>query len=183
MLEIEKRGPPRLQNDDDAKDAARKSIAQNGMAEWRQCVLLKNPKLEVQSPILVQERGDEEGGPPRQTYIVPYGIKDDYNERGTPFTRLCILLDRETGEFEEVVVFGTPVTYLSKQEALNIVALALHLPPADLIDAEAMQIFEPGAITHARSYPFWKIVTGQREYFVDQEGKFYDQLVPRKGGA
>ena len=40
--------------------AAQQSIAANKMAEWPQCVLLKNPQLVLQRPFLVQDRGRRE---------------------------------------------------------------------------------------------------------------------------
>ncbi len=173
---------PTLLDKEKAIEAARQSIAANNMAEWPQCVLLKNPQLVVQHPFLVQDRGDEDSEISKYTWVVPYGIEGDKNEDSVPFARLCILVDGATGEFEEVTVFGKPVPYLAKAKAVEVVATALHLQDLILVTGSEL-MFEPSEITTSRAYPFWKMVVARREYFVDQAGKFYDHISKGKGGS
>jgi hypothetical protein len=166
----------------EAGDAANKIIDETGMREWPQSSLLNNPKVEMQRPFTFQEDADE-GEASTQSYIVPFGIKDEHDKDGTPLTRLCILLDAVTREFEEVTAFGTPVAYLSGDKAIAVVAAALHIPPAQLIVTEVTQMFEPGEISNVRAYPFWKIVVDDRAYYVDQAGKLYSELSAGKAGS
>ena len=170
-------------NRDKAVAKAKEIIEVTGMTEWPQCSLLNNPNVRVQTPFVMQEEAEGDGEALMQTYIVPYGIEGDHDEHGTPLTRMCILLDAITGEFQEVAVFGKPVAYITSDTAIMVVASALRKLPNQLVGAVATPIFEPGEITNVRAYPFWKVVVDGRAYFVDQTGKLYGQLSPSKGGS
>jgi hypothetical protein len=166
-----------------ALEAAREIIKTEGLRELRDCELLNNPKVAAQTPFPVrQERGDAAVRQSTYSYIVPYGIEGDHDKDGTPLTRLCILLDAETREFEEVIAFGKPVAYLSREAAIQVVASALRIPPSQ-VNAEEIPMFKPGQISHVRAYPFWKVVAEEREYYVDQQRKLYSHLSPGKAGS
>jgi hypothetical protein len=83
-----------------------------------------------------------------------------------------------TGAFEEVTTFGKPIRYLPQEEALAIVGSALQRDRKELKDAEVKLMFQPGDITHIRTYPFWRVKMGRLTVYVDQLGKLYGKLLP-----
>jgi len=166
---------------DDAIKAAERAIQENRMFEWPQCAILRNPGITPQPPMLTSEPSEEDGGADTHSFIVPYGLKGEQNISGVPVTRLCILIDAVTGEFEEVATFGKPITYLQREAAIRIVASALRVPEDQVTDASLL--FKSTAITHLRVYPFWWVVVKGRAYYVDQEGKLYNDIPPGKSGS
>jgi len=129
-------------------------------------------------PLLVRE--DAPGGRARRVpyyYIVPFGLAGELSERGFRQVRGAVLLNAYTGALEEISTFGTPITYLREDEALNIVASALRIGRDRLTTAQATLMFAPGDITHIRAYPFWRIRIGRRTLFVDQQGKLYGKFL------
>jgi hypothetical protein len=168
---------------DEAIEAAERAIQENGMREWPQCVILKNPAIIPQPPMLTREPSDEDGDADSHSFIVPYGLKGELSPSGVPITRLCILIDAVTGEFEEVATFGKPITYLQRDAAIGIVASALRIPEDRLQVTDASLMFQSSEITHLRVYPFWRVVVNERVYYVDQEGKLYNDIPPGKSGC
>ena len=65
--------------------------------------------------MLMDEPSEEDGGADSHSYIVPYGLKGEQSPSGIPITRLCIVVDAVTGEFEEVATFGKPIAYLQRE--------------------------------------------------------------------
>jgi hypothetical protein len=108
-------------------------------------------------------------------YIVPFGLP---GEEGAELARVCVLVNAYTGAFEEVTAFGQPLKHLTAQEALGVVAAAMRIAPKRLKVANATLVFQAGDITHVRTYPFWRIETGNRIFYVDQVGKLYGKLLP-----
>jgi hypothetical protein len=39
-------------------------------------------------------------------------------------------------------------------------------------------MFQPGDITHVRTFPFWRVRVGDRTLYVDQLGTLYGKLLP-----
>jgi hypothetical protein len=167
---------------DEAIHAAERAIQENGMREWPQCALLGNSGITPQPPMLMDEPSEEDGSD-SHSYIVPYGLKGEQSPSGIPITRLCIVVDAVTGEFEEVATFGKPIAYLQREAALHIVASALHIPEDQLKVTDASLMFESCEITHLRVYPFWRIVVNKRVYYVDQQGQLYNDMPPGKSGS
>ena len=167
---------------DEAIKAAERAIQQTGMLEWPQCAILRNPGISPQTPMLTRESSDEDGGADTHSFIVPYGLKGEENG-GVPITRLCILIDAVSGEFEEVATFGKPVTYLQREAAIRIVASALRTPENRLQVDDASLMFQSSEITHLRVYPFWRIMVNKHAYYVDQEGKLYNDVPRGKSGS
>jgi hypothetical protein len=168
---------------DAAIKAAERAIQENGMLEWPQCAILRNPGITPQPPMLTSEPSNEDGGADSHSFIVPYGLKGEQTPSGVPITRLCILIDAVTGEFEEVATFGIPITYLQREAAIRIVASALRAPEDQLQVTDASLMFQSSEITHLRVYPFWRVVVNERVYYVDQEGKLYSDIPPGKSGC
>jgi hypothetical protein len=92
--------------------------------------------------------------------------------------RACVLVNAYTGAIEEVTTFGRPIRYLTREDALAMVASALQKNVRELEKVDAGLMFEAGDITHIRSYPFWRVVVGQRTFYVDQLGKLYGKFLP-----
>ena len=135
-------------------------------------------RAEPLEPLLVRE--DAPGGRRARVphyFIVPFGLPDEHTERGSPQVRGAVLVNAYTGALEEITTFGAPVRYMTRGEALDIVASALGLTRERLRQAEATLMFAPGDITHIRAYPFWRIRIGRRSLFVDQLGKLYGKFL------
>lgn len=177
------RSPNTFLTPDAAIKAAESAIQENGMLEWPQCAILRNPGTTPQPPMLTSEPSNEDGGADSHSFIVPYGLKGEQAPSGVPITRLCILIDAVTGEFEEVATFGMPITYLQREAAIRIVASALRAPEDQLQVTDASLMFQSSEITHLRVYPFWRVVVNERVYYVDQEGKLYNDIPPGKSGC
>jgi len=92
------------------------------------------------------------------------------------------LVDAYTGEFEEMTAFDKPVVYLTNQNAVNVVAVALNVQVAELQDAVVTRMFQSSEISHVRAYPFWRVTVKDRSYYVDQKGKLYGSLLPGRPG-
>ena len=162
-----------------AIEAARKWIKELKLAEQSRYSLLSRRDVQPLEPMVVQDQ------PPRSRarnvphyYIVPFGFTQEVHERGSGLARVCVLVNAYTGAFEEVTAFGSPIRYLPREEALGVVAAALHPSPEELRRAEAGLMFQPSDITHVRTYPFWRVRIGRRTVYVDQLGQLYGKLLP-----
>lgn len=173
----------RIMNTQQARQRATTIVETERVGEWADCELLNNPKVAQQKPFAVCQESADSSAAPTYFYIVPYGIDGDHDKDGTPLTRLCILFNADTGEFEEVVSFEKPVAYLSPAAAIEVVASALGIPASEINSTDATPMFTPGEISHERSNPFWKVVMAGRAYYVDQKGKLYTSLSPGKLGS
>jgi hypothetical protein len=169
--------------------AARRWIEEHRLGEMPKYGLLARKGVEVLTPLLVREeppirpvgqharsRTKARTAKVPHYYIVPFGVRGERSEGGSPLARVCVLVNGYTGAFEEVTSFGQPLKHLTEQEALNVVAAALRV--ARLRGADATLMFQPGDITHVRTYPFWRVQVGQRILYVDQLGKLYGKLLP-----
>jgi hypothetical protein len=162
-----------------ALEAARKWITELKLAEQPQYGLLAHRDVHPLEPMVVRDQ------PPRSRarnvphyYIVPFGFKHEFHERGSGLARVCVLVNAYTGAFEEVTAFGSPIRYLPREEALGVVAAALHMSSERLRNAEMTLMFQPSDITHVRTYPFWRVTIGRRTVYVDQLGQLYGKLLP-----
>lgn len=168
---------------EEAKKRATDSIAELQLEEEPGYSLLNDPNLEISDPLLTTDKPDRESPDQNpQFYIVPFGIKNERTESGAPLVRLCILIDASTGEFEEMTAFDKPVVYLTNQQAVNVVAAALNVAPAELHDAVVTLMFQSSEISHVRAYPFWRVTVKDRAYYVDQKGKLYGSLFRGRPG-
>ena len=174
-----KRTGTKLLSPSQAIEAARKWITEMKLGEQSRYSLLSRRDVQPLEPMVVQDQ------PPRSRarnvphyYIVPFGFKGEVHERGTGLARVCVLVNAYTGAFEEVTAFGSPIRYLPREDALGVVAAALHTSPEQLRDAETTLMFQPSDITHVRTYPFWRVRVGRRTVYVDQLGQLYGKLLP-----
>jgi hypothetical protein len=115
-------------------------------------------------------------------YIVPFGFEFEVGKCGINLSRVCVLVNAYTGNFEEVAAFGKPVRYLPEKEALNVVARSLQLKPKDRHQIKATLMFQACDITHIRTYPFWKVAVANRVLYVDQSGLLHTRLIPSVPG-
>jgi len=174
---------PHVLTAEEAKKRATDSIEELQLAEEPGYGLLSDPNLEISAPLLTTDKPDRKS--PIQTpqfYIVPFGIKNERTESGAPLVRLCILIDAYTGEFEEMTAFDKPVVYLTNQQAVNVVAAALNVAPAELRDAVVTLMFQSSEISHVRAYPFCRVTVKDRSYYVDLRGKLYGSLFRGRTG-
>src|SRR5437879_7367181 len=145
------RESPHVWTAEKAKKRATDRIEELQLAEEPGYGLLSDPNLEISTPFLTTDKPDRKS--PIQTpqfYIVPFGIKNERTESGAPLVRLCILIDAYTGEFEEMTAFDKPVVYLTNQQAVNVVAAALNVAPAELHDAVVTLMFQSSEISHVQ---------------------------------
>jgi hypothetical protein len=162
---------------------ARKWIAELKLGTQSKYSVLNHRDAVLMDPMLVREEN-----PRRRAknapyyYIVPFGFKDDLDERGSRLARVCVLVNAYTGQFEEVTAFGKPVRYLPKEEALDVVAAAWRMPRRRLRVSSVTLMFQPSEITHVRTFPFWCVTIDKRTVYVDQLGKLYGTLLPSGPG-
>lgn len=162
-----------------AIEYAQRWIQELQLAKKPQYSLLGREDARPGEPLLVRDEmpGSRARNVPHY-YIVPFGFDVELSDRGSRLARVCVLVNAFTGQFEEVTAFGKPIRYLSKEEALDVVAAAFRVDRQDLQDAEASLAFQPSDITHIRTYPFWRIRYSRRTMYVDQLGKLYGRLLP-----
>src|SRR5262245_52118379 len=186
-----KRTGTKLLNPAEAVAAARRWIEEHRLSEIPKYSILSRKDTEVLTPLLVREEPPippvgQRGSSSKKSrnadvphyYIVPFGLRGERADSGSPLARVCVLVNAYTGAFEEVTAFGQPLKHLTKEEALNVVAAALRDTPKRLSNAEVTLMFRPGDITHVRTYPFWRVQIGKRTLYVDQLGKLYGKLLP-----
>jgi hypothetical protein len=162
-----------------AVEYAKRWIAEMKLDKQSKYKLLELKDVDNLKPILVREEmpGSQKKNVPHY-YIVPFGFKSEFGERKARMARVCLLVNAYTGQLEEVTAFGKPVRYLPEEEALEVVAAAMHKKQESLRDADLTLMFQPSDITHVRTWPFWRVKIGRRTVFVDQLGKLYGKLLP-----
>jgi hypothetical protein len=162
-----------------AVEHAKRWIAELGLAEQTEYSLLARKDVDALEPLLVRDEpvGSRTKNVPHY-YIVPFGFKKEFTERGLRMARVSVLVNAYTGDFEEVTAFGNPVRYLNADEAVDIVAAALQTGRRQLQNPETTLMFQPSDIGHIRSYPFWRVKVGRRTMYVDQLGTLYGKLLP-----
>ena len=90
----------------------------------------------------------------------PLGSRRSSANAGTRMARVCVLVNAYTGNLEEVTAFGSPIRYLSEEEALDVVASAFQMERGQLRNPQTTLMFQPSDIGHVRSYPFWRVKRG-----------------------
>jgi len=181
--EIVDRIGERLLSPEEALKYARRWIAELRLAENPRYRLLGRRDVEALEPALVREELlDAEGKEVAHYYIVPFGFRHDLRECGARAVRVAVLVNAYTGNFEEVTAFGRPMRFLSRGEALDVVAGAMHVDRKKIEQAQAALMFVHSDITHVRTMPFWRVLVADRVVYVDQLGKLYGKLLPSLAG-
>jgi hypothetical protein len=116
-------------------------------------------------PILVREEITPglEGTVPYY-YIIPYA-KEDEVEQG--LSRVSVLINAFTGNFEEVTGYEESIKYLKKNKALEAVAGYKELTMEEMSNAQAEVVFTPCSFTYFRSKPFWRIEVNNEVAYVE----------------
>jgi hypothetical protein len=168
-----------LLSPDEAVRHAKRWIVDIKLAKQGKYKVLGHKDINNLEPILVREEkpGSRVKDVPHY-YIVPFGLKGEFGERKVRMSRVAVLVNAYTGQFEEVTTFGKPIKYLPKEEVFKIVAAAMHIDQNSLKDTDASLMFQPSDITHVRTMPFWRVQIGKRTVYVDQMGKLYGKLLP-----
>jgi hypothetical protein len=168
----------KLLTPEQAVERARRWIEERRLADKPQHGILKHRDSEPHPALLVRDEPRENSAKVvPYYYIVPFGLRNERSDCGSPLARVCVLVNGYTGAFEEITTFGRPLRYLTREEAVNVVATALRVHPNELKNAEVTLMFQSGEITHVRTYPFWRITYQDRPYYVDQTGVLYNKLV------
>jgi hypothetical protein len=162
-----------------ALESARRAIEEQRLGDNPKYALLRREDAVSSAPLLVREEtaGSKARNVPHY-YIVGFGLRGETADRGERLVRVAVLVNAYTGATEEVTTFGRPIRYLTEEEARAIVARAMHQEPERLRNAEAGLMFQHGDITHIRSYPFWRVRVGKKNFYVDQLGQLYTKLLP-----
>ena len=107
------------------------------LAEQSEYSLLARRDVDALDPLLVRDEpvGSRARNVPHY-YIVPFGFKKEFGDRGTRLARVSVLVNAYTGNLEEVTAFGNPVRYLSEEEALDVVASAFQMERRQLQDPQ-----------------------------------------------
>ncbi|MFX1235608.1 MAG: hypothetical protein ACFFBY_13805 [Promethearchaeota archaeon] len=103
-------------------------------------------------------------------YIVPFINKYEVNRKGDPITRLSVLINAYTGQFEELRIFSRPVRYLSEEEALNIAKRNLRLNQSELQELNTELVFSPIHPYIKNVLPAWKFKVKEKTIFITQNG-------------
>jgi hypothetical protein len=162
-----------------AVEQARRWIAELDLAEQSEYSLLARSDVDALDPLLVRDEpaGSRARNVPHY-YIVPFGFKKEFGDRGSRLARVSVLVNAYTGNLEEVTAFGSPIRYLGEEEALEVVASAFQTERDQLRNPRATLMFQPSDIGHIRAYPFWQVKLGRRTVYVDQLGTLYGKLLP-----
>jgi hypothetical protein len=165
----------------EAVEYARKWIDKMALSGKDAYAVVKKKGIITQEPILVREEykfGLEKEKRLPYYFIVPFGFASETGKCGVPLTRVSVIVNAFTGEFEEITAFGEPVRYLPQGEAIESVARAMKLSKEELKNVQASILFRPSDITHIRTYPFWVIKVREKTLYVDQLGNLYTQIKP-----
>jgi hypothetical protein len=173
---------------EDAVRSARAWVSKSELSKKAPYSILRRKTVINLQPMLVREQSKpilaHEQIKPDLTekvpnyYIVPFGFQSEIGKCGIGLTRVCVIINAYTGQFEEVGAFGKPVKYLSEKEALNVVTRSLKLKPIGMRKMVATLMFQPSDITHIRLYPFWKVSIADRVLYVDQLGELHTAIRP-----
>ncbi|MDD5174143.1 MAG: Ig-like domain-containing protein [Candidatus Omnitrophica bacterium] len=100
-------------------------------------------------------------------YLIPF----DKYVNGQFLTYAAITIDSETGSFEEASWVKTPTRFvqIGKNKAREL--LLLKYPDMSDRKLDFELIWQPGAISDSPFYPYWKILSGSRVYFVTQNSE------------
>ena len=171
-----KRTGDRIIKPEEARRLAEEWLRQFRSEKQERHHVLLREDIRSMEPLLVREGMSKRVKTPPHYYIVPFALPNEFAERG--LARASVLMNAYTGAFEEVTTFGRPIRYLTREDALGVVASALQRSVKDLGDVDAGLVFEAGEITHVRSYPFWRVELGKRTLYVDQLGRVYGKFLP-----
>lgn len=168
-----------------AIEHAQKAIDANGFRYRKPYEILDNPSMINYEPILVCEMIDPIRVEKKITpyyYIIPYGYS--YEKKGDKeAVRIAILVNAFTGNFEEIIAFETPQTYITREEAIATADdyLKKNLIQRDfsatLRVEEAVVEYQPSDLTHLRACPFWRITySDSTSLYVQQSGAIHIQI-------
>jgi hypothetical protein len=101
-------------------------------------------------------------------YIIPYTL-----EEKSQLAQAAILINAYTGNFQEVGAFK-PLTYMAKDEAINIALKYLDVEKPKKVDAEL--IFPVGEQTVSRYFPIWKVTVDRKVLGVGRQGNIYTKI-------
>jgi len=182
----------KLISPEDASKAALKWIEELNLSERPHYRILLRKDMRPLEPILVREkkkdvRTKKEFNTPYY-YLVRFGLKKETGACDAPLSRIGVIVNAYTGNFEEIGAFSKPVQFLPKKGAIRVAAKALNLADKEIEsllkeDAiSASMMYQASEITHIRIYPFWEVTIKEKTLYVDQLGKLYGSIVSSRPG-
>jgi hypothetical protein len=120
-------------------------------------------------PLLVDPEAEFGGA----YFIVPFGME------GLREATNAVLVNAHTGEPQEIVAFGHPVSYIHEDEALEIARRHLCLCREEEIKSELYFAVFPSSGTFSRFLPVWRVEFRypiQSVIFVTQQGIALEEL-------
>jgi|GEM_PF-218504 len=138
---------------------AAKWIKEYKLDEMESYRILKEAK--PSKPLLVNEKF---GG----YYIIPFTTSES--------APVAIIVNAYTGGFQEAGAFGTPVKYMSKENAVKTAIKYLREGKPE--EAKAELIFKRGKQTSNRYFPLWKVTIDDRVLQINQSGKIFTKELP-----
>jgi len=182
----------RLISPENALEAALKWIEELDLVKRPPYRFLLRKDMRPLKPILVREEKKdemtkEEFNAPYY-YLVRFGLEKETGACDAPLSRIAVIVNAYTGNFEEIGAFSKPVQFLPKKGAIRVAARALNLADKEIEsllkeDAiSASMMYQASEITHIRIYPFWEVIIKEKSLYVDQLGKLYGSIVPSRPG-
>jgi hypothetical protein len=184
-VKLAERTGDKLISPEEAVNHTKRWIEKLGLAKRHPYTTLQKKDFRNLEPILVREEikfGMEKEKRVPHYYLIPFGFEYERGECGVILSRIAIIVNAYTGDFEEISAFGSPVSYLPQKEAVRVVARAMRLKEEELKDVKVTTMFRPSDITHIRVFPFWRVAVGERVLYVDQLGKLYKHILPAVPG-
>lgn len=113
-------------------------------------------------------------------YIVPFNIRDE--------AKLLIIIDAISGKLKEVLYLKEPVSFPRITKGMAIQILTKYLEERKIATSIEIPIITlvwvPSEQTQSPFEPLWRIQIQSKEWFIDQKGKVYDEIlkIRMKGG-
>jgi hypothetical protein len=131
--------------------------------------LLADENAKPLDPILVREEmnpGLANDALVPYYYIIPYAMETEFENK---ISRVCVMVNAFTGNFEEVTGYDEPLTYLEKEKAIEAVVTVKELTTEEAANAKAEVVFTPIYFTYLRYKPFWRIEIGNIVSYVEMD--------------
>jgi hypothetical protein len=106
----------------------------------------------------------------RYYYLVPF----DRFVNGQFLTYTAIIIDAENGVFEQASWVKEPERFVPVTPERAIDILTEHDPYICKHYLEPELVWAPGAVSESPFYPYWKIRTRDKVYFISQKGEVFD---------
>jgi hypothetical protein len=138
--------------------------------------LLADENAKPLDPILVREEmnpGLAKDATVPYYYIIPYAMDTEFEKK---ISRVCVMVNAFTGNFEEVTGYEEPLTYLEKEKAIEAVVRVKELTTEEAANAQAEVVFTPTYFTYLRYKPFWRVEIGNIVSYVEMDCPVMEEM-------